>query len=81
MAILKATSGIDSPTMQKREAQTVLDVKDGEIVVMAGLDETRDTSTISGLAFLPSWLRGSSDRSSRSQVLLLLEVRRVPVAI
>lgn len=69
------TSGIDSPTMLKRSASTVVDLRDGEVVVLAGLDETRETNTSSGLAWLPFSL-SRSQVAGRSQILLLMEIAR-----
>lgn len=73
------TSGIDSPTMQKREAQTVIDAREGEVIVIAGMDESRDSETHSGLSWLPSWLGSRNASATRSHVLLMLEVMRNPL--
>lgn len=70
------TSGIDSPTMLKREASTVVQAEDGELIAIAGLDETRETKSTSGVSFLPDFMKSKNDNSSRSQILLLLEVKR-----
>lgn len=66
------TSGIDSPTMLKRAASTVVDLKPGELVALAGLDETRETSARSGLSWLPFDFSSSSS-NARSQILLFLQ--------
>lgn len=71
------TSGIDSPTLLKREASTVIQAHDGELIAIAGLDESRESDSSSGLSFLPSFLHGKSATRSKSQILLLLEVTRV----
>lgn len=71
---LTTTSNIDSPTILKREAQTTISVKPGELVLLAGMDEQKDSSSSSGLFFLPSWMRGSSSEGTRSQLVLMLEV-------
>lgn len=71
------TSGIDSPTLLKREASTVIQAQDGELIAIAGLDESRESDSSSGLTFLPSFLHGKSATRSKSQILLLLEVTRV----
>ncbi|MDR1351207.1 MAG: hypothetical protein LBJ59_10640 [Zoogloeaceae bacterium] len=52
------TSGIDSPTLIKRELETVIDMDDGQVVVLAGLDEQKDTRSSEGLPFF-RWLRSS----------------------
>lgn len=70
------TSGIDSPTVMKRDLSTTLDAKSGDVIVMAGMDETRESSNRSGFSFLPKAMQGSGSNNSRSQILLLLEVNR-----
>lgn len=72
------TSGIDSPTKLRREASTTIQAEDGELIALAGLDENRENATNSGLSFLPSWFNSKSADKSRSQVLILLEVKKVP---
>lgn len=72
------TSNIDSPSLFKRQASTVVDVKRGQLIVLAGLDEDKETDTHSGLSFLPNWMGSHSNSKSKSQVLLLLEVLDEP---
>jgi general secretion pathway protein D len=69
------SSGIDSPTLNKRLIETVVDAEDGEVVVLAGLDEQNTTEGRSGLF---SWLtlaKGSSNR--KTQLFVLLEFKRL----
>jgi type II secretory pathway component GspD/PulD (secretin) len=68
------TSNIDSPSLFKRQASTTVDIKQGQLLVLAGLDEDRETVTHTGLSFLPKWMWSDSKTKSKSQVLLLLEV-------
>lgn len=72
---LTTTSNIDSPTILKREASTTVSAKPGELIVIAGMDEDRSSTSSSGLPFFPSWLRSKNDEQSRSQLVLLLEVK------
>lgn len=67
------TSNIDSPTILKRESETTVIVQPGELVMLAGLDESRESESRSGLPFLPSWLWSKSEDKSRSQLVLMLE--------
>lgn len=69
------TSGIDSPTVLKRSASTVIDLREGEVVMLAGLDEGRESNSRSGFSFLPFSL-SKSKTSSRSQIVLLVEMSR-----
>lgn len=70
------TSTIDSPTLLKRKLTSTVRAVDSEVVMLAGLDETRDSDSHSGLSFLPSWARSKSETKARSQLVLLLEVKR-----
>jgi type II secretory pathway component GspD/PulD (secretin) len=69
------TSGIDSPTILKRSASTTIDLHEGEVVMIAGLDESRETSSRSGLPFLPFDF-SSSKTSSVSHIVLLVEMSK-----
>lgn len=71
------TSGIDSPTVNKREAETSIDARPGELIVIAGLDDSRESATSSGLSFLPAALRGKSESRQRTQVMLLIEAEKL----
>lgn len=68
------TSNIDSPTLLKRSSETTVQAKPGELILLAGMDETRESDTRSGFSFLPSWAHGVSSDKSRSQLVLMLEV-------
>lgn len=71
------TSGIDSPTLFKREATTTVQADDGELIAIAGLDESKESNSTNGLAFLPDWLKGKLGNTAKSQIVLLLEVKRL----
>lgn len=68
------TSSIDSPVKLKRQASTVLDIKRGQLLVMAGLDEDKKTDSSSGFAWLPAFLQSKSRDTTKSQILLMIEV-------
>lgn len=64
------------PTLNKRELRTSLVASDGEVFVIAGLDEVKEDNAKSGLSFLPFPL--SKSRSSRSsELLLVLELKKL----
>ena len=69
------TSGIDSPTLNKRSISANVDVESGEVVVLAGLEEETQTVTKSGLPFF----RGLSSNSSSgtTHLVVLLEFTRI----
>lgn len=72
--VTTTTSNIDSPTLLKRQAQTVIDIQRGELIMMAGLEEQKSSNSTSGFSWLPKFLRSDSSSSNKSQILLLIEV-------
>ncbi|WP_077878428.1 type II secretion system protein GspD, partial [Escherichia coli] len=54
---VKTDTGVnDSPTLLKREVDTSLNLKDGDIVLLGGLAEHKDSKASTGLSFLQkSW--------------------------
>jgi type II secretory pathway component GspD/PulD (secretin) len=71
-----STGAGTQPTLNKRELRTSLTVQDGKVAVIAGLDETKDDDTRSGLSFLPFSL--SKSRSTRrSQLVLVMQLQRL----
>lgn len=71
-----STSNIDSPTLNKRQIEATVDAEDGEVVVLAGLDEENVSEGSSGLSWLP--FKTSRTSSSRNtQLFVLLEFKRL----
>ena len=71
------TSGIDSPTLSKRQLSTVVQARDGDLIVLGGLDQNKHTESSRGFSFLPKFMRANSSEQSRTQVLIFLQVDRV----
>ena len=68
------SSNIDSPTLLKREFSSALSAELGEVVVLGGLDEQKDTVARSGLfGFTTSKVRSKS----RTSLFLILQFQRV----
>lgn len=70
------TDSSSQPTLNKRELRTSLSLQDGEVVVIAGLDDWKEDHSKSGLGFLPFSL-SKTKNSSNSQLLLILELKRL----
>jgi general secretion pathway protein D len=64
------------PTLNKRELRTSLSMQDGEVVVLGGLNESKEDGSRSGLSFLPFALSKSMAGSS-SELVLILEIKRL----
>ncbi len=67
----------NSPTLTKREVRTSLSVADGDIVIIGGLAENRESSGRIGFSFLPDWMRSNTGENSKSEILLVLQVSRL----
>lgn len=72
------TTGVNnSPTLTKRSLQTSVGLQDGDVIVLGGLTENRESQTRDGLSFLPRMLDTKGADNSRSEILLVLQVQRL----
>ncbi|AIS95375.1 type II secretion system protein GspD [Burkholderia thailandensis] len=77
-SFVTTTTGVNnSPTKNTREMSTVVNMKDGEVVVLGGLVQDQDTSSRNSIGWLPSFFDGKSGSKGRTEVLLVLQVQRV----
>lgn len=75
---IKTTTGVNnSPTLTKRELKTTVGLQDGDVIVLGGLAENKDTQTRDGPSFLPGFLHTSGKEVSSSEILLVLQVQRL----
>jgi general secretion pathway protein D len=75
----KTETGVDgSPTLTKRSLSTSTTLSDGEVVLLGGLTTRRLQDQAAGLSFLPRFLRSSSASDDQTEILLLMQVSRVP---
>lgn len=71
--VVTKSSNIDSPTMLKREFSSTLSTDLGEVVVLGGLDEQRESDARSGLfGFRTSTVKSKS----RTSLFLILQFQR-----
>ncbi|GAC1610169.1 MAG: bacteriophage-related lipoprotein [Aquirhabdus sp.] len=74
----KTETGVNnSPTLTKRQLSTTVSLGDGELVLIGGLTQEKNTDTHSGLPFLPQLLHSKSRGDSRTEILLLLQVSKI----
>lgn len=66
----------NSPTLNKRELRTSLTVEDGEVLVIGGLNDSKEEETRSGLWFLP-FATSKSAGARSTELLLILELKRI----
>ena len=77
-SFIVTTTGVNStPTLQKRELTTQVNMPYQSFVVLGGLEENTDTGDVSGMSFLPDWLRSRSGVKSKTEVLIVLYTERV----
>jgi type II secretory pathway component GspD/PulD (secretin) len=67
----------NSPTLSKRELKTSLTVADGELIVIGGLVDSKETDTHSGLSILPGFMHSKAKGKSNTEILLILQLTRV----
>lgn len=75
----KTDTGVNnSPTLIKREVKTEVSVADGDIILLGGLAESKVTNAETGFSFLPKgWLTGSSDEKNKTDILVVLQAKKV----
>lgn len=75
---VRTETGVDnSPTLMKREISTSVSLEDGEVIVLGGLAESKDSSGRSGFSFLPDFLRANTKETMRSELILVLQATRI----
>lgn len=72
---VQTTTGVNnSPTLNKRSLQSSLSVQAGDVVLLGGLLQDKQTGNSQGLFFLPSFLDAVTSGTTRSEILLVLQV-------
>lgn len=67
----------NSPTLIKREVQTALTLADGDVVVLGGLAENKESAGRNGMSFIPAWLHSKTNESSKTEILLVLQLTKI----
>lgn len=75
--VVTQTGVNNSPTLTKREVRTSLSVSDGDVVIIGGLAEDRESTGRVGFSFLPEWMRSNTGEKSKSEILLVLQIDRI----
>ncbi|MEI7198629.1 type II secretion system protein GspD [Pectobacterium parvum] len=65
-----------SPTLIKREISTDISLQDGEIILLGGLAEQKNTDSKTGFTLLPLFTSQGSD-SSKTDIVVVLQVRKI----
>jgi general secretion pathway protein D len=67
----------NSPTLIKRELKTSLSLTDGELIVIGGLAENKETNTRNGLSFIPKFLQTKTSDKASTEILLILQLTKI----
>ena len=71
----ETSNGVNnSPTLIKRQIATNISAVSGEIILLGGLTEDKNTDTSSGLSFFPKFLGAKNKSADKSEIVLLLKV-------
>ncbi|KHT33896.1 type II secretion system protein GspD [Pectobacterium carotovorum] len=65
-----------SPTLIKREISTDISLADGEIILLGGLAEQKNTDSKTGFSLLPLFTSEGAD-SSKTDIVVVLQVRKI----
>ena len=75
---IPTTTGVNnSPTLIKREIQTAVSIKPDELIMLGGMNQTKQTGSRRGLSFLPSWTHTKTDDSDQTELLLVIHAQRL----
>lgn len=66
----------NSPTLIKRSIDTVVNASDDEVIILGGLDETRDTASRSGFPLLPAILHNTNKSQTKSSIIVVMHVKK-----
>ncbi|EJQ4524433.1 type II and III secretion system [Escherichia coli] len=67
----------DTPTLIKRELDTTLTLRDGDVVMLGGVSEHKVTDAKTGLSFLPDIMGQKSGEETKTDLVVLLQVKKV----
>ena len=77
-SFVNTTTGVNnSPTLTTRQISTSVSVGDGDVIVIAGLRQKKDSKSDSGLSIFPAWFQSKVSDNSESEILLFLQLKRL----
>lgn len=75
---VQTTTGVNnSPTLTKRQLTTNVQMRNAEVVILGGLTEEKTSESQTGLSFLPSIFRSKITESSKSEILLVIQMMKI----
>lgn len=76
-AELTSTGVNNSPTLLSRDLVTKLSARDGDVIVLAGLQSNRRGDSRRGLSWLPKFMQTKAEDGERIELFMMLRVSRV----
>lgn len=77
-SFVPTTTGVNqSPTLLKREIKTVVNTKEGELIMLGGLNDSKVSKQSTGFGFLPRLFNSRNDQDDKTDILLVLQVQRL----
>lgn len=77
-SFVPTTTGVNnSPTLLKRELKTNIELKAGEIIVLGGLEEEKQSSDRNHLPFLPEFFASNGHQRTKTELVVVLQVTRI----
>lgn len=74
---VKTETGVDnSPTLIKRDVNTQVSVKSGEIIVLGGLAETKNSDNSTSFGFLP-FIKSKGKENSKTDIIVVLYTEKI----
>lgn len=74
----QTTTGVNtSPTLTKRALKTSIGMQDGDLIVLGGLTENKESDTRDGLSFLPKFFNTTGKENSKTEIFLVLQIQRI----
>ncbi|MGO5000230.1 type II secretion system protein GspD [Oceanisphaera sp. W20_SRM_FM3] len=75
---VKTDTGVNnSPTLIKRDVSTSVTVGDGDIILLSGLAENKDSDANTGLSFLPNFMRSNANENSKTDIIVIMQANRI----
>jgi general secretion pathway protein D len=59
------------------ELKTDVSLVDGDVIILGGMTETKDSGGSAGMSFLPAFMRSKTASSSKSEIILVLQLTRI----
>lgn len=75
---VKTETGVNnSPTLIKREINTNINLNDGDVIILGGLTDNKNSNAKTGFRFLPEFFGSKSNEKNETDILIALQVSKI----